>query len=123
LNPDALQFAQQLIAHGHVARDKVGQWRIDRPSAETENEFITRHGFAEYAKWHLGIDQSHAEDSKARYKFPFGDFTSVHRCGVIAAQNRARQFGYMDIADAAADLRRAIDRREPNLTTPSETRR
>ncbi len=37
--------------------------------AEEENEFIRLHGFAEYRKWHLGIDETHAEDTKARSSF------------------------------------------------------
>ena len=49
------------------------------------------------------------EDSKGRYKFPYSDFTKVHRCGVLAAENRAGQYKYNDIETAAAHLHGMID--------------
>lgn len=29
--------------------------------------------------WHLGVDDEASEHTKARYKFPYGDFARVHR--------------------------------------------
>jgi len=72
-----------------------------------ENEFIRVHGLAEYAKWHLGVDERYALNSKGRYKFPYGDFKNVHRCGLLAVQARARQYGYDNIEKTAAELERA----------------
>src|SRR5438105_3785749 len=94
LNPEALEYAKALLAGSHVISDSKGRWRTDRPSYEAENEFIRKHGFAEYAKWHLGIDERHAENSKAHYKFPYGDFENIHRCGLLAVKSRAQQYGY-----------------------------
>ena len=65
---------------------------------------IRLHGFAEYAKWHLGMDDEKSEDTKARYKFPYGDFEKVHRCGVLSAESRAGQYKHFDIEAAAATL-------------------
>jgi len=81
-----------------------------RPSAEQENEFIRRHGLNEYAKWHLGIDDEKDEHTKGRYKFPYGDFKNVHRCGVISAESRAGQYKYDDIESAAAHLHGMLDK-------------
>src|SRR5438094_9017222 len=77
--------------------------------AEDENEFIRAHGFAQYSKWHLGIDETHAEGTKARYKFPFGDFKNIHRCALLAVRSRAHQYGYSGIEDAAIQLLEMID--------------
>ena len=108
LNDNAVAFATQLIKEGHFTADGKGAWREHRPSADQENEFIRLHGFGEYAKWHLGIDSRFAENTKSRYKFPYGDFKTVHRCGLLAAKARARQYGYSEIENAAAELERAI---------------
>jgi hypothetical protein len=108
LNEDAFAFAARLINEGHVIADRKGAWSGDRPSADQENEFIRLHGFGEYAKWHLGIDERYPENTKRRYKFPYGDFKSVHRCGLLAVKARAHQYGYIEIENAAADLERAI---------------
>jgi hypothetical protein len=104
LNPAALEFAQQLIREGRVVLDGKGAWAGHRPSRGEENEFIRINGLAEYANWHLGIDERHSVNSKARYKFPYGDFANIHRCGLLAVKNRAREYGYSDIEDAAAKL-------------------
>jgi hypothetical protein len=108
LNEDAVAFATQLIKEGRSARDGKGAWSEHKPSAQEENEFIRLHGFGEYAKWHLGIDDSFAGNTKRRYKFPFGDFKNLHRCGLLAVKSRARQYGYTAIENAAAQLERAI---------------
>src|SRR5438874_11362049 len=73
--------------------------------AEDENEFIRAHGFAQYSKWHLGIDENHAEATKARYKFPFGDFNNVHRCGLLAVKSRAHLLGAVPISRLATQPR------------------
>ena len=109
LNRNGLTFAAELIKDGHFPADRKGAWTKHRPSADEENEFIRLHGFDEYAKWHLGIDDRFPENTKRRYKFPYGDFKNVHRCGLLAVKARARQYGYTEIENAAAELDRAIN--------------
>jgi hypothetical protein len=108
LNKTAFTSAMELINQGDIVADGKGGWAEHRPSAQKENEFIRVFGFAEYAKWHLGIDRRFSENSKRRYKFPYGDFKNVHRCGLLAAKARARQYGYTDIKGAAAELAQAV---------------
>ena len=114
LNENALAYVKELIAQGRVVVDKKNSWRDHHPMAEAENEFIRVHGFAEYGKWHLGIDETHAEGTKARYKFPFGDFKNLHRCGLLAVKSRAHQFGYADIEMAAIRLIEIVNSKEEN---------
>jgi hypothetical protein len=108
LNKYAFAFAIQLIKDTHFIADGKGAWRGHQPSANEENEFIRLHGFGEYAKWHLGIDDRYPENTKRRYRFPYGDFKNVHRCALLAAKARARQYGYTEIENAAAELERAV---------------
>src|SRR5438552_9250742 len=114
LNANAFAYARELIAQGRVVVDKKNGWRNHHPMTEEENEFIRVHGFAEYRKWHLGIDETHAEDTKARYKFPFGDFKNLHRCGLLAVKSRAHQFGYADIEKAAIRLIEIVNSKGEN---------
>jgi hypothetical protein len=104
VNESAVEFASHLIQEGHLIADRKGAWREHKPSPDVENEFIRAHGFAEYAKWHLGVDERYAVNTKRRYKFPYGDFTNVHRCGLLAVKARAAEHKYHDIEDAAARL-------------------
>jgi len=104
LNRSALEYARDRIRQGKVVLDDRDAWSEHQPSAAEENDFIRKHGFAEYAKWHLGIDDDEDDDTKGHYKFPFGDFVNVHRCGVFSAEGRAGQFKYVDVENAAAHL-------------------
>jgi hypothetical protein len=109
VNEDAVAFASQLIQEGHSIADRKGAWREHKPSPDMENEFIRAHGFAEYAKWHLAVDERYAVNTKGRYKFPYGDFKNVHRCGLLAVKSRAREHGYNEIEDAATRLLQMIE--------------
>jgi hypothetical protein len=104
LNERAYEHAQKLISDGRVVLDQRDDWSEHQPSAQDENRYIQEHGIAEYARWYLGVDESQDEDNKGRYKFPYGDFENVHRCGVLAAESRAGQYKYFDIEHAAAHL-------------------
>jgi hypothetical protein len=110
LNQKAFDFAKGLVSDGKVVPDDRDAWSEHQPSAAAENQFIEQRGFAEYGKWHLGIDTRENEDTKAHYKFPYGDFEKVHRCGVLSAEVRAGQRKYADIEAAAAHLHGMIDR-------------
>ena len=66
-------------------------------------------GSANMQNGNLGIDDRYAENTKRRYKFPYGDFKDVHRCGVLAAQSRAGQYNYYEIENATAQLKAIID--------------
>jgi hypothetical protein len=109
LNRRGFDHAKKLVAAGEVVLDDRDAWSEHQPTAAQENEFIDKHGIDEYARWHLGLDPSHGEEAKARYKFPYGDFTAVHRCGVLSAEVRAAQQNYTDIEVAAAHLHGMLD--------------
>jgi hypothetical protein len=54
LNRRALTHARNLIEGGKVERDIRDDWSEHAPSTYAENEFIDKHGYADYAEWHLG---------------------------------------------------------------------
>jgi hypothetical protein len=109
LNRTAFQHAKELVREGRVVVDERDAWSEHQPSTPKENEFIEVHGFAEYGKWHLGIDDVEHKNTKARYKFPYGDFEKVHRCAVLSAESRAGQYKHLDIERAAAHLHGMIE--------------
>jgi O-glycosyl hydrolase len=109
LSRTAYDHAQKLVRDGQVVHDDRDAWSEHQPSADQENEFLAEHGFSEYAKWYLGEDDEQNDETKGHYKFPYGDFQRVHRCGVLSAESRAGQNDYTDIRDAAAHLLRMLD--------------
>lgn len=103
LNPQAVTYAKRLIRNGSITNDE-GHWSEHNPGSAEENAFLQKHQIEEYGNWHLGLDMSMGEATKGRYKFPYGDFHTVHRDGLIAAKERAAQLGYEDIEKAADQL-------------------
>jgi hypothetical protein len=113
LNRTGYEHAKQLIEKSHVVFDERDDWSEHQPSAEEENEFIQEHGWEAYRQWHLVIDTGEDEETKARYKFPYGDFEDVHRCAVLSAESRAGQYK-LDIENAPARLHGMIDALMPS---------
>ena len=114
LNTQAFDFAVALVTKNHFIADKKGDWSKHHPARARENDFIRDQGFPEYAKWHLAINEQRGVNSKARYKFPFGDFQNAHRCGLLAIKSRAHQYGYQEIEDAATRLLEMIESARPS---------
>jgi hypothetical protein len=123
LNKIAFDYAKKLIANRRCVLDERGDWSDHKPSRQIENRFIEEHGFAEYAKWHLGEDDEIEEHSTSRYKFPYGDFQAIHRCAVLAAEARAGQYKHFDIEQAAAVLLHMLNQLLEEKTTATKERR
>jgi len=109
LNEPALRQARALVRDGKVTRDERDDWSEAAPTADEENSFIEREGWTEFAHWHLGVDKSENRETKQAYSFPYGDFRTVRRSGVISAESRAGQYDHAEIRDALKSLLELID--------------
>ena len=104
LNLKGYAHATQLVGEKRIILDERGEWDVHQPTAEEQDRFIDEHGYDEYGRWFLGIDDEHGEETKSHYKFPYGDFDKLHKCAVLSAEVRAAQYNYDDIEAAAAHL-------------------
>jgi hypothetical protein len=120
LNRKAYDHAKELINEGRFVFDERDAWSEHQPSAQEENEFLHLHGFAEYGKWYLGINDEKPKNTKGHYEFPYGDFENVHRCGVLTAESRAGQYKHYDIENAAAHLHGMMEARK-TLSAPKQS--
>ena len=109
VNRRAVQHARSLIDRRRVVLDEREAWRAHRPSARRRDAYIEANGIRAYGTWFLAIDDEAPEGTKARHKFPYGDFQRVHRCAVLSAEVRTVQFRYSDVEAAAAQLHRLLD--------------
>ncbi len=107
VNPDAVTQARKLIDDGKVDVDT--EWSDAAPSADDGNAEIEKHGYEGYGAWHLAIDPDAGEETKGRYKFPYGDFTEVNRAALIHGKQRAAQNGHGAIEKAFDDLLERVD--------------
>jgi hypothetical protein len=109
LNKRAYEHAKRLITDGRFVADDRDAWSEHRPSATEENEYLEAHGFADYGRWYLGVDDDRSPETKAHYKYPYGDFAAAHRCALLSAESRAGQYGHDDVKAATAHLHGMID--------------
>jgi hypothetical protein len=72
LNQRGYDYAQRLVEDDRVVLDERDDWSEHQPSTHEKNQFIKEHGWGEYGRWHLGVDDDEPEDRKSRYKFPYG---------------------------------------------------
>jgi hypothetical protein len=107
VNENAVKQARKLIDDGKVDVDT--EWSDAAPSADDGNAEIEKHGYDGYGAWHLAIDPDASEDTKGRYKFPYGDFTRVNRAALIHGKQRAAQNDHAEIEQAFDELLDRLD--------------
>ena len=107
VNQDGVAKARTLIDAGKYDDDT--EWSEAAPTADDENAEIERHGYDGYGAWHLAVDPDASEETKKRYAFPFGDFTTVNRAALIHGKQRAVQNDHDEIAAAADRLLQHLD--------------
>lgn len=107
VNEAALQRARQLIASKQYVLES--DWGSVQPRADTENAFLDKHSWDEYASWHLGLTDGASAETKARYAFAYGDLRRVHRSGLIACVYRAAEWRHKAIELAAHHLLQELD--------------
>ena len=108
VNKRAVAHARRLIDAGQYVLDS--DWGEVQPKAEDENAFLKGHSWDDYAKWHLGLTDGAADETKSRYAFVYGDFRRVHRTGLIACNYRAAEWRHKDIELAAHKLLQRLDK-------------
>jgi hypothetical protein len=82
VNDEAVAHAGRLIESRQYVLDS--DWGERQPDAAAQNHFLSRHSWADYAAWHLGLTEGAGEETKARYAFVLGDLRRVHRSALIA---------------------------------------
>jgi hypothetical protein len=107
VNREAVAFARRLIDNRqYVLRS---DWGNVQPSAEAQNKYLDKHGWDEYAAWHLGLTVGATDETKARYGFVYGDLRRLHRTGLIACVYRAAEWRHKAVELAAHDLLQYLD--------------
>ena len=109
LNSGAVAHARELIDAGTY--DDTTDWSDAAPSADDGNTQIEKHGWDGYAAWHLAVDPAANEETKKRYHFPYGDFSTVNRAALIHGKQRASQNGHEEIERAFDELLQRLDRK------------
>ena len=112
LNSKGYDNAASLVESDDVNKDS--DWSF---SSEDGNALLGEDGddWENYAKWFLLENEDASEETKDRYKFPFGKGGKIYRSALSAIRQRAGQFGYDDVFEAAGKLIEMIDKEEDVL--------
>src|SRR3712207_4891364 len=108
VNRAAVRHARDLIAEGRYVVDS--DWGDSQPNAEAENSFLDNHSWKEYAAGHLGLTEEANDEPRARRAFVYGDFTRIHRTGLIACVYRASEWKHKKVELAAHRLLQELDK-------------
>ena len=107
VNKKAVEHAKKLIDAHHYVLDS--DWGDSQPSAAVSTTYLNNHAWDEYALWHLGLTKGANDETKARYAFVYGDFSRVHRTGLIACVYRAAEWRHKEVELAAHKLLQHLD--------------
>jgi hypothetical protein len=108
VNPAGVARARELIDARQYVLDS--EWGEVQPRAADENAYLEKHGWDDYAGWHLGLTDGANDHTKARYGFVYGDFRRLHRIGLIACLYRAAEWRHKEVELAAHELLQHLDR-------------
>lgn len=107
VNEAAVEHVRELIAaRRYVVRSR---WQEAQPTARQGTTYLKRHSWEEYGAWHLGLVEGASEETKSRYGFVVGDFSRVHRTGLIACVYRAAEWDHKAVELAAHALLQELD--------------
>ena len=108
VNKAAVAFVRELIDKKRYVLDS--DWGEVQPSADDQNAYLDKHSWDEYTAWHLGLTEGANDETKARYAFVVGDFSRVHRVGLIACVYRASEWRHKEVELAAHTLLQHLDK-------------
>ena len=109
VNKAAVAFVRDLIDKKRYVLDS--DWGDAQPNADAQNAYLEKHSWDEYGAWHLGLTEGANDETKARYAFVVGDFSRVHRTGLIACVYRASEWRHKEVELAAHRLLQLLDRK------------
>lgn len=112
--------ARRLINSGDY--DNTSSWSF---TAADGNKMLGADGddWDEFASWHMVENTNAAQETKARYKYPYGKNGKVYRSALRAIASRAAQSGLQELSDIASGLIDSIDEKEENSAVGGEYNR
>jgi len=104
LNQSGVEYAQERIRVGEVDHLKA-PWSEHRATEDEKDKYLQTHYIEEYGQWFLGENTDYIDGGgQERYAYPHGDLGLVHISALRVAEQKARENGHTEIADAARQL-------------------
>lgn len=107
LNDSGVANIKKLIAAGKV--DSTSKWSF---SGDDGNKILGDDNWTEYAKWFLAVDEAATEQTKERFKYPYGKNGKIYRSALRAIASRAAQSDFQELSEMASELLDALDKKK-----------
>jgi len=107
INDAGLSKAKSLIKSGKF--DSVSKWSFN---ADDGDAILGADDWEGYSDWFLAIDESATEQTKERFKYPFGKNGKVYRSALRATASRAAQSDFSELSDVASELLNELDKKK-----------
>ncbi|MBY0109589.1 MAG: hypothetical protein K2X90_00560 [Candidatus Babeliaceae bacterium] len=104
INKEGYEHALEIIKNGLEVEHETSNWKEIKPDVNEMAQFLNTHSLKEYGLWFLGIDTDADQNSKDKYVYPYGDFSVLHKSGLIAAEQEAGNKHNHEIKSAAQKL-------------------
>ncbi len=111
LNKAAYDHAVEIIKKGLEVEHDTNNWTDVNPSRDEKIKFLNTHSLEEYGLWFLGIDTDIKEDDSSKFIYPIGDFSVLHKSGLLTAEQQATQKHHHEIKSAAQKLLEMINKK------------
>ncbi len=95
LNPKAVTHARKLSESGKVERDVRDDWSEHAPTADDENAYIDKHGFAAFRRMASGPGRGTIRRHEGQRELSFRRLQKIHRCAPLSLEAGPRSTGTM----------------------------
>ena len=104
VNKAGYEHALEIIKNGLEFEHDLNDWKEVKPDVDDEARHLNTHSLEEYGLWFLGIDTDADPESKDKYCYPYGDFSVLHKSGLLDIEREATRKHDNDVKDAAQKL-------------------
>jgi len=104
INKAGYDHAVEIIKDGLEVEHDTSNWNEVKPDVDEMARFLNTHSLDEYGLWFLGINTDADQNSKDKYVYPYGDFSVLHKSGLIAAEQESGNKHHHEIKSAAQKL-------------------
>ena len=111
LHKAGFDHAMAIIQDGLEVEHDSNNWEAVKPTRDEMDHYFNTHTLDEYGLWFLGIDTDADPKSSDKFKYPYGDFSVLHKSGLVAIEKDATMTNNHEIKTAAQKLLQLLNQK------------
>jgi|SRR5579859_3809121 len=114
LNKPGFENAVKIIKNGLEVEHDTNNWEAVKATRDQMVKYLNTHTLEEYGEWFLGIKSEADAKDAAKYVYPFGDLSVLHKSALVTAEKQATQNNDAEIKTAVQKLLEMINKQPKN---------